>query len=195
MARSDQPVLKVRQDLRGRMARTASMARQALSDRRGPWGTQARLDRWDQKGRLDLRVFRVRQVPRVRMVSLDLQVRQVPPDQLEVMVHPDLQGLPVPTVRPVSLERQVQRDLWDQQVQTEHKALPDQREQRAPQARPVRRGQMAQQVQLVPRVRRGQRVPQVLTALRDQTVSVFRSAARPVRSSPRSTPPTTIRSG
>ena len=68
------------------------MARQVLPDHRGPRAMQARLD---QKGRLDLRVHKVQQAPRVPMVLqvlLDLRVQLVPPDQQEVKVHLDLQG-------------------------------------------------------------------------------------------------------
>ena len=95
MARRVHLVPKVRQGPRVQMARTVLMARQVLPDHRGPRAMQARLDRRDQKGRLDLRVHKVRLAPRVLMV---LQVSAgppgptVPPDQQEVMVHLDLQG-------------------------------------------------------------------------------------------------------
>ena len=93
MVRRVHLVPKVRQGQRVQMARTALMVRQALPGHRGPRAMQVRLDRRDQKGRLDLRVHKVRQAPRVLtvlQVSLDLRVQLVPPDQQEVMVHLDL---------------------------------------------------------------------------------------------------------
>ena len=140
MARRVHLVRKVRQGLRVQMARTALMARQVLPDHRGPRGTQARLDRRDQKVPLVLRVLKVRQVlwvPMVPRVLRDLRVHLVPPDQQEVMVHLDLQGRQAQMVLQVSLDLRGQQDPRDPQVQTEHRALRVQWDQ---QVLPVRAG-------------------------------------------------------